>query len=336
MRPTERRQALGYQRARASGHQSDQPPEHAVTLASHPTELSMRVAGLLLLLAPLGIATSARRPNAERAEITRIRNHFDSVLTELRNRDVSSLTAAQRANRQTLMVTLAAYRDRGVFPHNYDFPDAAMPYFVDRKTGTLCAVAHLLESTGRRDIVDRVARMSNNVWVAQLAGDTALATWLDRNGLTLAEAARIQVPYVRDEPMTPAKAARNTMFFAVAPASAVVATTATLWHIVANADGHRPGVSWSGGAAGSLTSTAGVLLMLRSYDASNDSFKIGAAAATLGGLSILTSTRSIYRHRVIAQREAEEKKRVAEATVSPLVGFDRGNPSLGASLSLRF
>jgi hypothetical protein len=234
------------------------------------------------------------------------------------------------------MVTLAAYRDRGVFPHNYDFPDAAMPYFIDRKTGTLCAVAHLLESTGRRDIVDRVARMNNNVWVAELASDTALATWLDRQGITLAEAARIQVPYIRNEPMTPAKVARNTMFFAVVPASAVVATTATVWNFVGNADGHRPGVSWSGVAAGSLTSTAGVLLMLRSYDTSDDSFKVGAAAVTLGGLSILTSSHSIYRHRVIAQREAESKKRVADAVVSPLVGFDQGNPSFGASLSLRF
>jgi len=296
----------------------------------------MRLAGLLLLLAPLGIATSAHRPNAaERAEITRIRAHFDSVLTELRGRDVSSLTAAQRANRQTLMVTLAAYRDRGVFPHNYDFPDEAMPYFVDRKTGTLCAVAHLLESTGRRDIVDRVARMNNNVWVAELASDTALATWLDRSGLSLAEAARIQVPYVRDEPMTPARVARNTIFYAVAPASAVVATTATVWNLVGNADGHRRGVSWSGVAAGALTSTAGVLLM-KSPNPPQNALAIGAATTALGGLSILTSTRSIYRHRVIAQREAEEKKRVAEAMVSPLVGFDRGNPSLGASLSLRF
>src|SRR5262245_59504903 len=335
MRPTERRQALGYQRARASGHQSDQPPEHAVTLASHPTELSMRVAGLLLLLAPLGIATSARRPNAERAEITRIRNHFDSVLTELRGRDVLALTAAQRANRETLMVTLAAYRNRGVFPHNYDFPDAAMPYFVDRKTGTLCAVAHLLESTGRRDIVDRVARMNNNVWVAELAGDTALATWLDRNGLTLGEAARIQVPYVDLPIVTPTQKARNTAYVAIAPAAAGVAAVTTVWNLASNRDGHRRGVSWSGVGAGVLTSTAGILLM-KSPNPPQNALAIGATTAALGGLSILTSTRSIYRHRVIAQREAEAKKRVAEAVVSPLVGFDRGNPSLGASLSLRF
>ena len=294
----------------------------------------MRLAGLLLLLAPLGIATSVRRPNAaERGEVTRIRAHFDSVLTELRARDVSALSAAQRANRQTLMATLAAYRDRGVFPHNYDFPDEAMPYFVDRKTGTLCAVAHLLETTGRRDIVDRVAKMNNNVWVAELAGDTALATWLDRNGLTLSEAARIQVPYMVTE--TPAQKARNTAFVAIAPAAAGVAAVTTVWNLVSNSDGHRRGVSWSGVAAGAVTTTAGVLL-LKSPNPPANAVVIGATSAALGSMSILISSQSIYRHRVIAQREAEEKKRVAEATVSPLVGFDRAHPSFGASLSLRF
>jgi len=296
----------------------------------------MRVAGLLLILAPLGIATSVRGPNAaERGEIARIRAHFDSVLTELRARDVSSLTALQRANRQQLMVTLAAYRDRGVFPHNYDFAGEAMPYFVDRKTGTRCAVAHLLESTERRDIVDRIARKNNNVWVADLKGDTALATWLDRNGLTLTEAARIQVPYVDVPIVTPAQKARNTAFVAIAPAAAGVAAVTTVWNLASNSDGHRRGVSWSGVAAGVLTSTAGVLVM-KSPNPPQNAVAIGATTAALGGLSILTSTRSIYRHRVLAEREAEQKKRVAEATMSPLVGFDGANPSFGASLSVRF
>lgn len=77
----------------------------------------------------------------------------------------------------------------------YVFPGRAVPYFVDRKTGVLCAVAHLLESTGRRDVVDRVAALDNNIWVAQLAGDTAFRRWLDTHSLTSTEAARIQVPY---------------------------------------------------------------------------------------------------------------------------------------------
>ena len=75
----------------------------------------------------------------------------------------------------------------------------AVPYFVDRKTGTLCAVGFLLASTGRADIVDRVAGVNNNVYVAELAGDTAFTAWLVEQGITLDEAARIQVPYWGDE-----------------------------------------------------------------------------------------------------------------------------------------
>src|SRR5215207_3379955 len=148
---------------------------------------SMRASGLIAVLAfvaaPLGLAPSVHAGGPAEREVSRIRAHFDSVLTELAHRDVATLSASQRGNRARLMTTLAAYRDRGVFPHNYDFADRAVPYFIDRKTGTRCAVAHLLESTGRRDVVDRVARMNNNVWVAELASDTALASWLDANGI---------------------------------------------------------------------------------------------------------------------------------------------------------
>lgn len=84
-------------------------------------------------------------------EVSRVRSHFDSVLSEL-------------------VAALRAYRDRGVFPHNYDFPLRETPHFVDRKTGTLCVLTHLLALSGRDDIVRRVVRANNNVWVPQLAG----------------------------------------------------------------------------------------------------------------------------------------------------------------------
>jgi hypothetical protein len=140
-----------------------------------------------LAVATILVASKSGRANdtVRSAEVRRIRTHFDSVLTELTARDVHALSGNQIARRRALLTTVRAYRERGVFPHNYDFPGQAVPYFVDRKTGTLCAVAHLLESTGRRDIVDRVARANNNVWVAQLAGDSAFTNWLDANGITL-------------------------------------------------------------------------------------------------------------------------------------------------------
>ena len=163
--------------------------------------LNRLVIATALTLVTLAAATATGRATTAplrfdgRGGVHRIRTHFDSVLTGLGSRDLTALTQEQRARRASLMTTLRAYQARGVFPHNYDFPGQDVPYFVDRKTGTLCAVAHLLASTGRRDIVDRVARANNNVLVPQLAGDSAFTHWLSDNGITLDEAAFIQVPY---------------------------------------------------------------------------------------------------------------------------------------------
>jgi len=149
-------------------------------------------------VAAMGMASHSDPARAR--EVARIRAHFDSVLVELRARDVRALTPTQRQQRGRLIATLGAYRDAGQFPHNYDFPGQAVPYFVDRETGALCAVANLIASTGRGDIVERVTRTNNNVWVPALAGDTAFRAWLDGHGLTLAEAARIQIPYMGGAP----------------------------------------------------------------------------------------------------------------------------------------
>src|SRR5215212_9827940 len=183
----------------------NRPPD----LPFHLGEVSMRVSGFpaiaILSFTAVGFATAASRhrtPTGKEAgprraaEVHRIRLHFDSVLVELEGRGAPGLTASQQRHRAALTTTLQGYRDRGVFPHNYDFAGRAVPYFVDRKTGTLCAVGFLLASSGRRDIVDRVASVDNNVYVPQLARDTAFTAWLTENGITLAEAARIQVPYM--------------------------------------------------------------------------------------------------------------------------------------------
>jgi hypothetical protein len=299
--------------------------------------LSRLIAGLVFVGAPLSVATSvhARGSDTERAEVQRIRAHFDSVLIELDARDVSRLSPNQQQRRARLVATLAAYRDRGVFPNNYDFPDRAMPYFVDRKTGRLCAVAHLLESTGRRDIVDRVARANNNVWVAELAGDSTLGVWLDRNGLTLAEAARIQVPYVA--PVSPAEQARNGAFMVVGPLALATATVTTVWNSMSNADGHRRRVSWAGFASGALTATAGALVLTMN-SGSDMARNIGVASIGLGGLSVFTSSRSIHRQREIAaERDAERRRSVADATLTPIIGLSgQSGSSVGASLSFKF
>jgi hypothetical protein len=127
-------------------------------------------------------------------EQVRLRAHFDSVLDQLRARDVSRLTTGQRAARLDLTTWLAEYRDAGSFPLNDRYSGSETPIFRDTR-GVTCAMAYLIERSGRRDIVDRVARTRNLAYVPELADDSALVSWLDSVGFDVEEAARVQPTY---------------------------------------------------------------------------------------------------------------------------------------------
>lgn len=124
-----------------------------------------------------------------------VRAHFDSAEREVRSNPVAGLSAAQRAARARALDRLHAYAARGVFPTNPDFPGKFVPYFIDRITGTRCGMAYLIEQSGDTGFVARVAATNNNASIPDLKDDPELVTWLERNGLTLEEAARIQPTY---------------------------------------------------------------------------------------------------------------------------------------------
>ena len=280
--------------------------------------------------------TDAEDP-ARAAEVNRIRLHFDSVLTELGNVSTAGLTASQQAHRMALVATLEGYRDRGVFPHNYDFPGRAIPYFVDRKTGTLCAVAYLLASTGRRDVVDRVARSDNNVYVAQLASDTAFTAWLGNHGLTLAEAARIQVPYMGPIDVAPSVSPSNGNATAYKVASAATiggALFTTVWNARPNRDGH-------GRLANVLGATVGVAAL--GLGAARVGYQdappaLAIANVVVGASSAWMSTRGMLRHHrtVVATREAARTRESAKVSVAPIVVPGGASAGAGVNISLRF
>jgi len=129
----------------------------------------------------------------EAREAARLRRHFAVVERELLGRDVSGLSSAQRAARAEQVRLLRRYAAEGRFPRNEYLP-GQVPFFRDSR-GNLCAMAFLIAASGRGDIVDHVARTRNNAYVPELADEPGLAAWLDRHGLTLAEAARIQPAY---------------------------------------------------------------------------------------------------------------------------------------------
>ena len=290
---------------------------------------------LPLVLAGIGVSLSLVRGHTAEVRVTevrRIRAHFDSVLAELPARDVSGLTAAQRARRSALLATLRAYRDRGEFPHNYDFPGEAVPYFVDRETGVLCAVAHLLATSGRRDIVDRVARADNNVWVPALAGDTAFTTWLDASGLTLAEAARIQVPYVSPEP-TPVTAitGRNQGY----AAASLLAIGGAVTTSIANARTNAVGAGSMRNFLGVTAGAAALGLGAASLRAEGASPVLGVANVAAGAASLWISTRGIVRHRRLAAAREREASLARRAVVTPVIPVGKEGGA-GVSVTVPF
>jgi hypothetical protein len=273
--------------------------------------------GLIGALLPLSLhAPEPVTPSREVARIQRIQRHFDGALDMLAARDLSTLNADQRANRAHLVRVLAEYRDAGAYPRNYDFPEAPTPYFVDRKTGILCAVANLMASTGHRDLVDRVAAADNNVWVAELADNSEFRAWLDEQGLTLNEAARIQVPYMDDGGgLTGGPGGQASL--AVASLGAL-ATSTTL--SIINLSVNRNGENRFATRAGTVTSimALGVGLLATREDRIGAG-RLGAVSMTIGAAGLLTSSRAATRYR---QR----------ATVSPILPI---GPEQGAGLSFQ-
>ena len=270
-------------------------------------------------------------PAGRTVEVARIRAHFDSVLSELPAHRTAHLSASQRGERARLLATLRAYRDAGAFPHNYDFPDAPTPYFVDRKTGVLCAVAHLLEASGRRDIVDRVAAMDNNVWVPALAGDTAFTGWLNRSGLTLDEAARIQVPYMGGGPNPDVNGVvKGPPAYSVGSAIALGgALASSAWMTLGNADGHR---KWSN-VAGVVSSVVSLGVGLGAATDARAPRAFAPVTLAASGLTGWLATRGMLRHsRYSAAKRTARASGLTNPTLSPILPVPGGS---GAGLSVR-
>lgn len=235
---------------------------------------------LLALTLPLGLPRLSSDPAAQprRIEAAGLRAHFDSVDAELRRPVAVPLTPAQRAARGTLIGWLREYREAGRFPRNDRFPDRAMPFFRDSE-GVLCAMAYLIDRSGRGDLVDRVAATRNNASIPELAGDRELAGWLDSVGLSVAEAARIQPFYE----YFPEREERGVSAgYAI---TSILVSGVSLATIGVNAIAPSRAGAWAGLLAGSAALVAGAARVDRD-GATNDvaaaNLIAGAGAATFG------------------------------------------------------
>lgn len=243
------------------------------------SRLALTVLALLgSLTLPLGLRdVSSGDPEYQhqRLEAARLRAHFDSVDTELRLPTALPRTPAQRMARATLIGWLREYREGGSFPRNDRFPDRAMPFFRDSR-GVLCAMAYLIDRSGRRDLVDRVAATRNNGSIPELAGDPDLRTWLDSVGLSVAEAARIQPFYGAPPPPDEPAEQGVTASYAL---TSILVSGASLTTLGLNAIVPSRATGWAGVLAG----TAGLIAGAAKLDEDGATDNVAGANLIAGG-----------------------------------------------------
>jgi hypothetical protein len=278
------------------------------------------LAGILAL--PLNPRVSPTDPESptRRLEVARLREHFDSVDAELRGPQALELAPSQHTNRLTLIGWLREYRDAGMFPQNDRFPRQAVPFFRDSR-GVLCAMAYLIDRSGRGDLVDRVALTRNNAYIPELADDPALLGWLDSVGLSVAEAARIQPGYnggggnVVDEESVSTEYA----------ATSIVVSSASLITVGLNLIDPSKSSGWAGLVAG----TAGLIAGAVSLDETGDTETLAAANMIIGGGAIAAGL-----YRLIGPPQPAASN--ARLAISPLVTATSGRPRLGLAMHTSF
>jgi len=151
-------------------------------------------------------------------------------------------------------------------------------------------------------------------------------------GLTLEEAAHIQVPYV--QPVSKAEVVRDVAFVLVSPFALTGSALTSISNLRGNSDGHRRWVNAVGIASGLTTIMVGA--RLATSDMSSDITPIGGALAAIGTTSVALSVRGIHRHRDIVEAQREASRRaIAQATVAPIVTTG-SHPSAGVGVSLKF
>jgi hypothetical protein len=252
------------------------------------------------------------------AETARIRTRLAAVERELRAKDVGSRTPAEQAARMRNLDVLHEYWVRGVFPKNTGFPGARVPYFVD-PYGTRCAMAYLIEQSGHGDLVARIAATNNNARIRDLKSDPELVAWLQENGLTAAEAARIQPSYGGSPPPGTPDASAASVGYKTTSGVAIGAGAVTLALNTART-GMSPTIT---GVLGIASGVAGIAAGGPNLDKSGSRRTLGFVNAGVGTASVLLG---VY-------RLARGPRTQARADVGPWVD-SRG--VLGVSLNVSF
>ena len=275
-----------------------------------------------------GSGDAPPRRAAASSEVVRLITHFDAVDVELRSRNVSSLTPEQQGRRALLRSWLRDYRHAGSFPVNDRFTEPR-PFFRD-SNGTLCAMAYLIQRSGRSDIVDKVEATRNNAYIAELADDPALIAWLDSSGLSIAEAARIQPAYPGD-PGYPNDDVGIITDYNVSP---LVLGAASLGTAAFNA--LKP--SYAAGVLG-LVAGGVTIGVTGKYAHDNNRFDRGAGLMMgIGGLAVGAGVQGLLATRREHARNHDDQsgRRRASVTIAPDFDMRGAESRLGFRIAGRF
>lgn len=127
-----------------------------------------------------------------RFDDVRIREHLRRTERDLRQIDHPELSPDQRRRRRISLDRLRDYWQRGTFPRNRS-RTSRTPCFIGA-SDVPCAMAYLLLEDGRDDLVDAVVETDPTIHL-ETVEDGPLVEWIEANGLTMEEAARIQPSY---------------------------------------------------------------------------------------------------------------------------------------------
>ncbi len=149
-------------------------------------------------------AGASQQAIAFASEAERIALHLHLVREQLAARNVSDLSAAQRAEREQLIGKLQVYADRGIFPKN-EVLSYRNPVFIDHY-GTACAVGQLIIESGHRDLSERISKEMNLAYVLDMPSSQLwpeIGAWANEHGFTAEELAWIQPTYPPNLPWAP-------------------------------------------------------------------------------------------------------------------------------------
>lgn len=220
-------------------------------------------------------------------EVVRVQEHLAGAERVLSNASQALLSQEQQSARSRNVALLQEYREQGRFPRNIDYPHERRPYFVDDR-GVPCAMAYLIASSGRSDLVERIRTSNNNAYVRELAAIPELVEWLDSSGLSLAEAARIQPEYYPE--LDPEYI---TTEYALASASTSLLSGASIaWN--ASAANLSVPPRWRG-ALGAAVGALSIGLGATEFDSDGGAQTLGIWNAAVGAVAVAAGAYNLLR-----------------------------------------